>query len=84
LSKKQKDRLHGQEGGRMGEKRESVITALQDIKKALEADGPVDSFISEWKKSQFVSPDVEDAYKFVRTVYAELIGEAISLLNSST
>lgn len=68
----------------MDEKIQSVITALQDIKKALESDAPVDCFITEWEKARFVRPEVKDVYAFVRAVYAEQLEEAINLLSNPT
>lgn len=64
------------------EKLESAILALEDIKKALELEEPVDSFITHWEKAQYVKPEIPSVYECVRMVYAEQIGEALKILNN--
>lgn len=64
------------------EKIESAILVLEDIKKALESEEPVDSFITHWERAQYVDPDVEKAkiYDIMRACYAENVGFAIDCL----
>lgn len=64
------------------EKFESAILVLEDIKKALESEEPVDSFITRWEKAQYVKPGMTNVYECVRMVYAEQIGEALKILNN--
>ena len=64
------------------EKLESAILALEDIKKALESEEPVDSFITHWDKAQYIDAEVEkaDIYELMRSCYAENVGYAIDCL----
>lgn len=57
------------------EKIESAILALEDIKKALESEEPVDSFITHWERH---NPEIPDLYNKIRSCYAESLGWAIT------
>lgn len=58
---------------------DSIIFALRDIKECLLADEPVDAFVERWAKN---NPDVPDARKVVRTVYAGELEKAEAILRS--
>lgn len=66
------------------EKLESAILALEDIKKALESEEPVDSFITHWERAQYIAAGVksDEIYNLVRSGYAENVGYAITALKT--
>ena len=57
------------------EKLESAILVLEDIKKALESEEPVDSFITRWVR---YNPEIPGVYEKMRSCYAENVGNAIT------
>lgn len=61
------------------EKLESAILVLEDIKKALESEEPVDSFITRWVR---YNPEIPGVYEKMRSCYAENVGNAITALKT--
>lgn len=64
------------------EKIESAILVLEDIKKALESEEPLENCISRWEKAKYIAPEVTDIRGLVRAAYVEDVGFAISVLKA--
>lgn len=60
---------------------ETAINALESIQECMNSEEvPADDFIQSWVRS---NPDFPNAERYVRAVYAEAIGYAISVLKKN-